>query len=102
MIGNANVESYLERVEHSIDTVSNGERSSGKVGLYKKYFPTDLVPLSASYSEYENAFNGQYIAFTEVMDKILGLLEYTDYESFDGSRMMFKNYTGITSKTLSS
>ena len=101
-IGSKNVDDELEYVASQIDIVTNGERSSGKVGLYKKYFPTELVPLSASYSEYEAVFDSQYIAFTSILDKLMDLLEYTRYGSFSESRMMFKNYTGITAKTISS
>lgn len=101
-IGSKKVDDELEYVASQIDIVTNGERSSGKVGLYKKYFPSKVAPLSASYSEYETMFDSQYIAFTSILDELMNLLEYTKYGSFSESRLMFKNYTGITAKTISS
>ena len=56
-IGNMHVDSDLQFLESNIDVISNGERTIGKLGLYKKYFSDDVAPLSASYTEYENAFN---------------------------------------------
>lgn len=66
-IGNAKIDSEMSLVSEAFDTIADGERPSGKVGLYRKYFPEELVPLTASYIEYETAFNAQYMPFTSIM-----------------------------------
>ena len=100
-IGNAKIDSEWSIVSEAIDDIASGERATGKVGLYRKYFPEDLVPLTATYTQYEDAFNSQVIPFTAVLDKLLDHLDYTREQFFDTQRLMFQNYTGMTAKTIS-
>lgn len=100
-IGNQHVQVDLDLLESTIDTVTNGIRQSGEQGLYIKYFKSEFPYLNTA-TEQEKWFDQQVISFLTVFQKILDLLEYTKYSSYDEAKIMFQNYTGIAPAKISS
>ena len=65
--------------------------------LYRKYFPTELLPYSnaTEYSQKFNAMSG--ITFTDIMYQLYDKLEYANQDEYKLSYMLFQNYSGLSS-----
>lgn len=93
-IGNNSIDDEKHHMHDIIDVILVGALPSGIEGLYYKYFKNQM-PYFDTYIKYETWISDQKIAFTEIIQRLKSLLEYSDYSYFGQQKIMFQNYSGI-------